>query len=155
MANEKEAMAAISLYYRTNRTFCRIVYHAHMTPSLFPHEAGIPLRHSYWFETPPFIWQTYMLVEMMNVPLHVTFSFHQLYERMRYFIRQNLIHIRRLPLVTKSHYSYALMDYLHALVSLRFLKKSEKVRFSAFGHGRFRATLKKRFVEMSNYCDEL
>lgn len=117
------------LYYRTNRTFCRIVYHAHMTPSLFPHEAGIPLRHAYWFETPPFIWQTYMLLEMMRIPLHVTFSFHQLYERMRYFIRQNLIHIRRLPLVTKSHYSYALMDYLHALVSLRFLKKVGKSSF--------------------------
>lgn len=117
------------MYYRANRTFCRIVYEAHMTPSLFPHEAGIPLRHSYWFETPPFIWQTYMLVEMMNVPLHVTFSFHQLYERLQRFIRQNVVHIRLLPLVTKSHYSYALMDYLHALVSLRFLKKVGKSSF--------------------------
>ncbi|MCX8046370.1 MAG: competence protein CoiA family protein [Anoxybacillus gonensis] len=117
------------LYYRTNRTFCRIVYEAHMTPSLFPHEAGIPLRHSYWFETPPFVWQTYMLLEMMNIPLHVTFSFHQLYDRLQRFIRQNLIHIRSLPLVTKTHYSYALMDYLHALVSLRFLKKVGKSSF--------------------------
>ncbi|PIC05837.1 restriction endonuclease [Anoxybacillus flavithermus] len=117
------------LYYRTNRAFCRIVYEAHMTPSLFPHEAGIPLRHSYWFETPPFVWQTYMLLEMMNIPPHLTFSFHQLYERMQYFIRQNLIHIRRLPLMTKSHYSYALMDYLHALVSLRLLKKVGKSTF--------------------------
>lgn len=117
------------LYYRTNRTFCHIVYNAHMTPSLFPHEAGIPLRHSYWFETPPFIWQTYMLMEMMAVPLHVTFSFHQLYEQLQRFIRQNIVRVRQLPLVTTSHYSYALMDYLHALVSLRFLKKVGKSSF--------------------------
>ncbi|CUA79381.1 competence protein CoiA [Anoxybacillus suryakundensis] len=116
-------------YYRTNRSFCRIVYNEHMTPSLFPHEAGIPLRHSYWLKTPPFIWQTYMLLEMMRIPPHMTFSFHQLYERMQHFIRQNLIHIRCLPLMTKSHYSYAFMDYLHALVSLQLLKKVGKSTF--------------------------
>ncbi|MGX1981462.1 competence CoiA-like predicted nuclease [Thermolongibacillus altinsuensis] len=133
----------------TNEKFYAYVYAAHLSPALFPVEAGLPVAHLYWFETPAFIWQTYLLLEIMKRPLYATFSFHEIYEEMKRFIRRKMIQIRTLPLVMNSHYSYALMDYLCLLVRVRLLKRVGKTTFQ-----RIRAVRIPNTMEEAIWLDE-
>jgi competence protein CoiA len=134
---------------RTNEKFSSHLYLWHLSPSLFPAEAGLPVAHLYWFETPAFIWQTYLLLEIMKRPRYVTFSFRELYEEMKRLIQRKWIQIRTLPLVTNSHYSYAFMDYLCLLVRLQLLKRVGKTEFQ-----RIRAAQIPNTMEKAIWLDE-
>ncbi|WP_449539486.1 competence protein CoiA [Ferdinandcohnia sp. Marseille-Q9671] len=105
-------------------SFLNALYQTHIPPAHLPAEAGLPLPTSYWFHTPPMIWQMWILLEIL-LPLRVgkTFFFSTVMEAISKRIVSSEISLRQLPLVSLSQYSLAVSEYLHLLVTIGILKR--------------------------------
>ncbi|MGM7700917.1 competence protein CoiA [Pseudalkalibacillus sp. Hm43] len=98
-------------------------------PSLFPIEAGVPSDYMYWFETPSYVWQTILLIDIIKpLPAGSSFQFRDVYQPFLHRIKKYRIKVRH-DLHSDSHLSYALMDYL------KWLRKSGVLGWG--GKGRF------------------
>lgn len=109
---------------KNSRHFFEELYQHHIPPIFIPSEAGIPVPSSYWIETPIVIWQMYILLDAI-IPLRIgeLVTFQTVYSHIKNRKQRGLIKIRSLPLINDTHYSFAIMEYLHALVQLGILKK--------------------------------
>ncbi|PWA12707.1 hypothetical protein DCC39_04535 [Pueribacillus theae] len=98
--------------------------------SFFPPEAGLPTRYQFWVDTPSYIWQTWLLLQCVH-PLRIgqTFRFHDVNRSFQRMLSKQIFTVRKLPLIKKSHYSFAIMDYLLALCDLRILNRTGKTSF--------------------------
>ncbi|WP_256834386.1 competence protein CoiA [Parageobacillus thermoglucosidasius] len=106
---------------KITRLICYDFYRRGIIPSLFPTEAGWPLPHGYLFETPPFIWQTYVLIPFMQperklVPLDSIYRF--IGER----LAAGRLAARQLPLATGRRYTQAVYEYLQLLTKLGYFQ---------------------------------
>jgi competence protein CoiA len=106
------------------------LYHKQVYPSLLPSEVGIPVPSMYWIQTSPNIWQAWILLEFIEEqPLSSAFSFQSVYDYFNYKKRNQLFNLRELPLISNSHYSFAIMEYLHVLVDLGILHQKNRKTF--------------------------
>ncbi|WP_246938599.1 competence protein CoiA [Bacillus pinisoli] len=100
------------------------LYQKQVYPSLLPSEIGIPIRSMYWIQTSPFVWQSWILLEFIEQrPIGDVFTFQSLYEYFNLKRKTEPLFIRDLPLITTSHYSFALMEYLQSLVQVGLLER--------------------------------
>src|SRR5690606_1125299 len=114
-------------FYYINRMLLQI----NRSLPLFPSEAGMPTKYSFWIETPPYLWQTWMLLQFVFPPSNRTeFQFHEVYSQFQSLVQRKIFNVRKLPLLDNSHYSFALMEYLHCLCELGILAKTKKNTFA-------------------------
>lgn len=98
--------------------------------NLIPAEAGIPLRSHYWIETPPFLWQAWLLLRfIVPLPLGQPISFQFVYKSFKQMVTKQVFTVRTLPHIRKSHYSFALMEYLLKLEKIGIVKKTGRWTF--------------------------
>lgn len=98
---------------------------------LFPSEAGIPTKHSFWIETPLYLWQTWLLIQfILPQAKQAEFQFQDVYAQFKSLVQRRLFSVRKFPLIENSHYSFAIMDYLHELCQLGILEKKGKSSFA-------------------------
>lgn len=109
------------------RQFFQICYENNLYPSLFPIAAGWPTAHFQWIETPPHIWQSWLLIKIIEKKRQ-TFSFQNIYEAFQHELKKRTFSIRPLQQLD-GHYSFALMRYLHFLVDCHILKQVGKAHF--------------------------
>jgi competence protein CoiA len=106
------------------------LYHKQVYPSLLPSEVGIPVPSMFWIQTSPIIWQAWILVEFIeSQPLSSIFTFQSVYDYFNWKKRNQQFYLRELPLITNSHYSLAIMEYLNVLVELGLLIRINKKTF--------------------------
>jgi competence protein CoiA len=106
------------------------LYNNHKYPSLLPSEVGVPVPSMYWIQTSPLIWQAWILLELIDkLPVHSTFSFQDVYHFFNMKKRSQLFYLRDLPLISTSHYSFAIMEYLNRLVDFGMLVHINKKTF--------------------------
>ncbi|MBB5325550.1 competence CoiA-like predicted nuclease [Anoxybacillus tepidamans] len=119
LAQKKKWRLTFTMYPTlTNRAIC-FDFYPHHPPALFPCEAGWPLDHSYLFETPAFIWQTYILLFLAN---DETYSLSSLYAWMKEKIAEQKITVRHLPLAQAYHYTRAVYEYVQWLEQLGYVR---------------------------------
>lgn len=124
------------------------LYHNQIPPSLLPAEVGIPVPSMYWIQTPPIIWQAWILIEFIHrLPTLSTFSFQAVYYYFNFKKRNQLLYIRELPLISTSHYSFAILEYLDGLVDMGVLKKLGKKTFQKLRNGHFPLTIDQAISE--------
>ena len=112
--------------YSSNQiaSFLSSLYQYQIPPSHLPAEAGLPVRSAYWFQTPPMIWQMWMVLDLLlPLPIGDTFFFSKAMEVISKRIASNNITIRHLPLIFHTQYSLAVEEYLDLLVKAGQLKK--------------------------------
>ncbi|WP_286173384.1 competence protein CoiA family protein [Geobacillus sp. E263] len=106
---------------KITRLICSDFYRWGIIPSLFPTEAGWPLPHGYLFETPPFIWQTYVLIPFMqSESKHV--SIHSIYRFIDERMAAGRLAARQLPLAMGQRYTQAVYEYLQLLTKLGYFQ---------------------------------
>jgi competence protein CoiA len=103
---------------KENRLVCMYFYKHNIVPALFPSEAGLPIKYGYLFETPSFIWQTYILIMMMKKQKNGMFHFSDIYSSISQMVRTRKLKVRNLPF----HYFRAINEYLLLLVQLGYIK---------------------------------
>lgn len=92
--------------------------------SFFPGEAGIPVKYAHMIETPCFLWQSWMLLQFLsNTPLGENVSFDVIFKQFKELVKLKVFKPREFPLITNGHYSFAIMNYLHALCARGVLKR--------------------------------
>ncbi|WP_216828276.1 competence protein CoiA [Alkalihalobacterium elongatum] len=93
------------------------------SPYLYPIEAGWPTKHHEWIETPPYIWQTFILIYLSTYPLEARFTFQNVYHFLKELIEKRVCSTRTLPYYD-GHYSYAVMSYLQLLINRGVIKRT-------------------------------
>mgnify|MGYP001203885374 FL=1 len=113
-----------------SRYVSRMLHSIHSDISLFPNEAGLLSRYLFWIETPPYLWQSWLLIHcIMPLSEREAFQFHDVYEPFKRLVAKGVFKVRNLPLVEASHYSFALMDYLLLLCEIGILSRAGRSRF--------------------------
>ncbi|WP_456275859.1 competence protein CoiA [Bacillus sp. AK128] len=106
------------------------LYQKQIYPSLLPSEVGIPVPSMYWIQTSPIVWQAWILIEYIeNLPFSIPFSFQAVYDYFNKKKRNQPFYLRELPLIANRHYSFAIMEYLHALVEMGILTRINRKTF--------------------------
>lgn len=134
-----------------NRRKHRAAYYVHRmllqnsrSLPLFPSEAGIPTKYSFWIETPLYLWQTWLLIQFIFPQAkQAEFQFQDVYAQFKSLVQRRIFNVRKFPLIGNSHYSFAIMNYLHDLCQLGILEKTRKSTF----------TIKKR-IELPHTLEE-
>lgn len=129
--HKKQWRLTFTLYpNKTTRLICADFYRFGIIPSLFPTEAGWPLHHGYLLETPPFIWQTYVLIPLLRSEGR-TVTLHSIYRFIEEKIRTGRVALRVLPLATGQRYTQAVYEYLQLLAGLGYIqwKNRHAIRF--------------------------
>lgn len=97
---------------------------------LFPREAGLPSHYLFWIETPPHLWQSWLLIQcIMPLSNEHTIHFREVYAQFKRLVEMRVFTIRTLPLIEKSHYSFAIMNYLVLLCKIGILTRVGKSTF--------------------------
>lgn len=92
---------------------------------LLPGEAGIPIKSMIWIKTDAILWQGWILIKyIFPLPSGKCISYHDVYHSFKAEVQKGYFSIRRLPSLKNSHYSFAIMDYLHQLVNIGILCRS-------------------------------
>ncbi len=111
--------------------FLRKLFYSHgRSIRMFPSEAGIPSSENYWIETPPYLWQSWILVCFLgNISTGSSFTFNMLFTSFRQVIAINMIKIRRDGTVTNKGIVSALKGYLRQLIRLKVLQEWDNERY--------------------------
>ncbi|WP_035179785.1 competence protein CoiA [Alkalihalobacterium bogoriense] len=94
---------------------------------LFPIEAGWPTPNLHWIETPPYIWQSWVLLEsIMSQPKHSPFHFETIAHTFQTMVNNDIFFVRPI-ILQKGNYKIALKSYVEFLVKIGLLQmKNEK-----------------------------
>ncbi|MCH1626229.1 competence protein CoiA [Fredinandcohnia quinoae] len=110
--------------------FLTELYKARIPPAYLPVEAGLPVPSMYWIQTPPMIWQMWLLLDLI-IPCNygdiITYT-----KAMSAFskrISSKDIQLRQLPLINSTHHSFAIMEYLQILTNFQILERMDKTSF--------------------------
>lgn len=121
------------LYLHVNRDDAvRLMKHKMLemgiAPSLFPVEAGVPSNFMFWFETPAYVWQSILLIELLHpMPIGTSFQFRDVYPPFIQIMKRYRIKVRNNVPSNESHFSFAIMDYL------KWLRKSGLLKWGGRG----------------------
>ncbi|MCA0987824.1 competence protein CoiA [Guptibacillus algicola] len=99
----------------------KILYDKGKAIRLFPSEVGIPTTSNYWIETPPYLWQAWIvLVFLPKLQPHMTFTFPQLTTSFYELISLGIIKVRMNTY--EKGVALALQGYLEQLIRLRVIR---------------------------------
>ncbi|MBN8207235.1 hypothetical protein JI666_00580 [Bacillus sp. NTK071] len=97
---------------------------------MFPCEAGVPSPYNYSLETPPYLWQTWILVCFLStIPLGNQFTFDQVLRSFQQVISINLIRVRKSVGDECLNVTLALKGYINQLIRLKVLKARDNERY--------------------------
>jgi competence CoiA-like predicted nuclease len=107
-----------------HRPFLQEVYNQGLNLFLLPPEIGLPVAHSVLIQTPPFIWQTYLFVDVLahKNPLDLI-TLKEINTSYQKRIQKKQIIVRHLPQVKNVTPFTAMLEYLQILEKLDFLKQ--------------------------------
>lgn len=124
------------------------LYLKQIYPSLIPSEVGIPVPSMYWIQTSPMIWQSWILLEYIEtLPTYSQFSFQSVYHFIKMKKKSQLFFVKELPLITNSHYSFAIMEYLDRLVDTGLLMYIDKKTFQKMRNCQFPSQIEEALLE--------
>lgn len=96
--------------------FFQELYMHQLNPFLLPVEIGLPVPHGLLFQTVPFVWQTYVYLDLLfEKPAGKIISPEEINNCFRRRARKGNIHVRNLPQIQKSNPLLAIYEYLHIL----------------------------------------
>ncbi|WP_171016742.1 competence protein CoiA [Pseudalkalibacillus caeni] len=132
----------------TNSSFFhKRFYELGMPVSLYPCEAGIPTKFDYWFETPGYLWQSWILLKLIpSYGRDEVFSFRDIYEEMKILRAKKIIKIRNLKFLKETHYSFSIADYLIKLSRLGLLEQVDGLTFKRREKAKLPSSLEKAFA---------
>jgi competence protein CoiA len=146
LSQKKKWRLTFTMYQnKMNRSICSDFYHHHILPALFPSEAGWPLTHSYLFETPAFIWQTYILLSLSTNQQPISLS--SIYAFIKRKITDGRITVRKLPLANAYHYTRVVYEYLQLLTQLGYIQWKNRNTLQQIQPWTFPKTIEEAFNE--------
>jgi competence protein CoiA len=105
------------------KNFLDELYNQRMNLFLLPPEIGIPVSHSWQIQTPAFIWQTYLYLDIFSKRHHGEFiSLKEVEKSFRKRIMMGQIQIRNTPQETSSHPFQAVREYINVLIKCGVLE---------------------------------
>jgi competence protein CoiA len=105
------------------KNFLNELYNQRMNLFLLPPEIGLPVAHSWQIQTPAFIWQTYLYLDIFSKRHPGDFiSLKEVEKSFRKRIMMGQIQIRNTPQETSSHPFQAVMEYIRTLIKCGVLK---------------------------------
>jgi competence protein CoiA len=99
----------------------KVMYYNHRSLTLFSPLAGIPSLHYYYFETSPYIWQSYLLIFIERLPSKI-FTLQQLQIEYKRLISKRVLQARDLPYLSGNIHS-AIKGYLEYLESEKIIER--------------------------------
>ncbi|MDP4550800.1 competence protein CoiA family protein [Alkalihalobacillus macyae] len=97
---------------------------------MFPCEAGIPSPYNFWLSTPPYLWQTWVLVCFLpTISIGNQFTFDTILRSFQRVISINLIQVRTSIGEKRSSEALALKGYLNQLIRLKVVKERDNERY--------------------------
>jgi competence protein CoiA len=131
LQQKKKKRWQLSIYpQKQTKILLQHLYLHRISPSCFPAEAGIPVKSMYWLKTSPFIWQLWLLLDVIDpVPIGHIIHFQDGYHCLLRKIQKGVIKKRTLPLIKDSHFSFAVMEYFQMLSKLGILKRTGSQTF--------------------------
>ncbi|MBM7364146.1 competence protein CoiA [Priestia taiwanensis] len=113
---------------RQSKQLLRFLYENHF--SYIPPQACVPLASSFFIESAPYVWQSYVYIDMIKRrKIGECITIFQLY---RYFfsqVRKGIISLRQLPLIEESAYTIAIDEYVLFLVEAGVLVKRNETTY--------------------------
>ncbi|MBM7620617.1 competence CoiA-like predicted nuclease [Bacillus tianshenii] len=98
--------------------------------SLCPAVIGIPVKSSFWFQTPVQQWQAWLYFDSIyHTPIHYIIHIPSLMTRFNQRIQQAHVKVKQLPLVRFGYYTDAVMEYLEQLCITGILEKESDLVF--------------------------
>ena len=119
-----------ALHPRTeHKQFLQEVYNQGLNLYLLPPEIGLPVAHSVLIQTPPFIWQTYLFVDVLaKQNPHNIITLKEINASFQKRIYKKQIILRSLPQVLNTNPNSAIIEYLELLEKLNILiRKSDTI----------------------------
>ncbi|MGG2093203.1 competence protein CoiA family protein [Bacillus sp. S13(2024)] len=127
--NKKQRLRANGIYMwnRSERPFLELLYHHHISPSCFPAEIGVPLPSLLAFRTHSFIWQAYILIELLSkFTVGEYFSLHTIFQ---YVERNRAIHRRLLPYFPPTFWQQAVREYMQFLCQIGEIEQVDVYKY--------------------------
>ncbi|WP_160720831.1 competence protein CoiA [Bacillus sp. USDA818B3_A] len=114
-----------------NKLFLQEIYHHGLNLFLLPPEIGLPVTHSFLLETPPFIWQTYIFLDLIaNKKPGDYITLKEVNASFQKRIYKKQITTRTLPQLRNIQPITAFIEYLQLLEKLKILsRKEDEVNF--------------------------
>jgi len=107
-----------------HKPFLQEIYNKGLNIFLIPPEIGLPVAHSVLIQTPPFIWQTYLFVDVLahkNPQDIITLK--EINTSYQKRMHKKQIIVRHLPQVKNVTPFIAMIEYIQLLEKLNFLYK--------------------------------
>jgi competence protein CoiA len=106
------------------KCFLNELYNQRMNLFLMPPEIGLPIPYMWLIQTPSFIWQAYLYLDVLRQKIPGDFiSLKEVERSFQNRIRRGLIHTRGFPQVENISPFQAVMDYLFMLKKYEVLKQ--------------------------------
>ncbi|MFE8700389.1 competence protein CoiA [Cytobacillus sp. FJAT-54145] len=106
------------------------LYHRSLSPQLLPPYIGFPLKNHIAIETPPFIWQTYLIIDnLVSLEVGEVINFQHVYLSLLKRINKNEVRVRRLPLIKENTLPFLLKDYLILLSKWNIIRQLDNNHF--------------------------
>ncbi|WP_240371509.1 competence protein CoiA [Anoxybacteroides rupiense] len=128
-------------------------FYLHHPPSLFPCEAGWPLQFGYLFESPPFIWQTYILLFINSS--NRTYSLAEIYNWIKKKIAERKLFVRALPLAQAYPYTRAIYEYIQRLEQLGYVRWMTKKSIQRIQNWTFPATIEEALANDRSLLEQI
>lgn len=104
--------------------FLKELYHNHLGLLTIPSEIGLPVRSSPYIETPSFIWQTYLYLDVFrHYQIGDIIYYSKIREAFDKRVRRKEIKLRTLPVAGQSDHWYALAEYVFLLTKVSYLER--------------------------------
>jgi competence protein CoiA len=121
---------SIQMNSRYQYEFINELYGNGVNISLLPPFVGLPVSDAPIIETPPFIWQSYLFIDLFNRKVaNETFSFSEVYRLFTNRVQKGQIKTRILPFVPDCSMTLPLAQYLQLLVQFQVLEKINQNTF--------------------------
>ncbi len=126
----KNTMERTKLYWLMQpnpqqKKFLFELYHHHLNLALLPPEIGLPVPHGLMIKTPPFVWQTYYYLDLLENKLPGDFmNIREIKRCLTGRIKRGEIMTRNLPLSKKQDPLFAYADYTCLLTRLGVLTRN-------------------------------
>lgn len=108
---------------KSEKFFYHFYYHKQKNPLLFPSEAGIPVKNLEIIQTPPYIWQAWLLENHVSSrEIGDKIPFQLISRSFESLVKQKVFKLRSMPLVNCSP-DKTIMNYLNVLCEFEILKR--------------------------------
>lgn len=117
-------------YSTTHDPFLQIVYLSGHNPFLLPVICGIPVKDSYFFKTPPFVWQYYIYNDSLKLLQNgQRISLKSAIHQFRIRIKQKLVLLRHFPLLDNNRWEKAINHYFSLLERMGYFIRVNNEEF--------------------------